>query len=195
MRAPSAKALIGLGLTTCLVGWIAVPPSPTNWSPYHVGAGIGVLSWLTFYCSNKPIGASSFYASVAGMLGLKIAPRHTAGLKYFQDEPPKINWGFVFMVCAVLGAFLAAWSGGEFSGTWLPPLWVARFGEDSLLLRFLVAFIGGTIMAVGARLADGCTSGHGISGTLQLALGSWIVLISLFVGGTATAMMMYGGLR
>ena len=26
------------------------------WSPYLVGAGIGVLSWLTFYFSDKPIG-------------------------------------------------------------------------------------------------------------------------------------------
>jgi hypothetical protein len=38
-------------------------PGPA-WSPYVVGAGIGVLSWLTFYFSDKPIGASSFYAQV-----------------------------------------------------------------------------------------------------------------------------------
>ena len=30
------------------------------WSPYLVGAGIGVLSWLTFYFADRPIGASSF---------------------------------------------------------------------------------------------------------------------------------------
>ena len=41
------------------------------WSPYLVGAGIGVLSWLTFYFSDKPIGASSFYATVAGFSILK----------------------------------------------------------------------------------------------------------------------------
>ena len=39
-------------------------PRPT-WSPYVVGAGIGVLSWLTFYFSDSPIGASSFYAQVS----------------------------------------------------------------------------------------------------------------------------------
>ena len=33
------------------------------WSPYLVGALIGVLSWLTFYFSNKPLGASTAYAS------------------------------------------------------------------------------------------------------------------------------------
>ena len=36
------------------------------WSPYLVGAAIGVLSWLTFYFSNKTIGASSFYATIGG---------------------------------------------------------------------------------------------------------------------------------
>lgn len=189
------KSWLALGLMSILLGWICYPISPSHWSPYQVGAGIGVLSWLTFYCSNTALGASSFYANIAGILGMTIAPKHTKELKYFQDEPPRVNWGFVFMVFAIFGAYLGAVSSGEFSNTWLPELWIARFGEDSLSLRFLVAFAGGAIMAVGARMAGGCTSGHGISGSLQLALGSWLVLISLFVGGTATAMMMYGGLR
>jgi uncharacterized protein len=50
---------------------------------------------------------------------------------------------------------------------------------------------GGAIMAFGARMAGGCTSGHGISGTLQLAVGSWISVICFFIGGIAVAMMMY----
>ncbi len=28
-----------------------------RWSPYAVGIGIGVLSWITFLLSDKPIGA------------------------------------------------------------------------------------------------------------------------------------------
>ena len=47
-------------------------------------------------------------------------------------------------------------------------------------------------MAFGARLAGGCTSGHGISGTLQLSVGSWIALVCFFIGGAATAMLMFG---
>ena len=35
----------------------------------------------------------------------------------------------------------------------------------------------------GARLAGGCASGHGISGTLQLALSSWVFTVLMF--GTA----------
>jgi uncharacterized membrane protein YedE/YeeE len=44
----------------------------------------------------------------------------------------------------------------------------------------------------GARLADGCTSGHGISGSLQLALSSWTFFLVLFGAGIATAFTMFG---
>jgi hypothetical protein len=46
-------------------------------------------------------------------------------------------------------------------------------------------------MALGARVAGGCTSGHGISGALQLSVGSWIALIGFFVGGVITAMLLF----
>jgi len=35
----------------------------------------------------------------------------------------------------------------------------------------------------GARLAQGCTSGHGISGALQLAVSSWTFVVVLFASG------------
>lgn len=73
----------------------------------------------------------------------------------------------------------------------IPPLWETQFG-NSLTLRLAIAFVGGAIMAFGARLAGGCTSGHGISGTLQLSVSSWIALACFFVGGALTAQVMYG---
>ena len=160
------------------------------WSPFVVGAGIGVLSWLTFVFSDKAIGASSFYATLAGMVGKLVAPKHTASLKYFRDNPPKLDWGLVFVGCVVLGAFLSAWTGGELTDRWLPPMWTARFG-DSVALRGIVGFAGGMLMAFGARLAGGCTSGHGISGTLQLNVGSWVTVICMFTAGVATAFLLY----
>lgn len=91
----------------------------------------------------------------------------------------------------VVGAFFAALSGGEFHASVIPPLWEAHFG-DSVPLRLSVAFVGGVIMAFGARLAGGCTSGHGISGALQLSVGSWIALACFFAGGSLVAQVMYG---
>lgn len=160
------------------------------WSPYIVGAGIGVLSWLTFYFSDKPIGASSFYATVAGFIGKLLARRHTESLSYFQSNPPSVNWGFVFVLFTILGGFIAAWTGGEIRNEWLHPMWADRFG-DSIALRGVIGFVGGVLMAFGARLAGGCTSGHGISGTLQLNVGSWLAAFFMFVGGIATAMLLY----
>ena len=52
-----------------------------------------------------------------------------------------------------------------------------------------MAFIAGFLMLFGARLADGCTSGHGLSGTAQLAVGSMVAVAAMFAGGIATAML------
>jgi uncharacterized membrane protein YedE/YeeE len=165
-------------------------PGPA-WSPYLVGALIGVLSMATFYFSNKPLGASTAYARLAGMAGNLFARRHTESLKYYQDFKPRVDWEVMLVVGVVGGAFLAAWLGGELTGEWLPAMWSARFGADSLGLRLALAFVGGGLMAFGARMAGGCTSGHGISGALQLSVGSWIALVCFFAGGIAIAMLMF----
>jgi uncharacterized membrane protein YedE/YeeE len=164
-------------------------PGPA-WSPYLVGAAIGVLSWLTFYFSDRPIGASFFYAQVAGFIGRVFAKRRLESLAYFKDNPPRVGWEFVFVLSTIAGGALAAVTGGEFVNEWLPPMWQARFG-DSIALRAVVAFGGGILMAFGARLAGGCTSGHGISGTLQLNLASWIAVICFFIGGIAVAIPLF----
>lgn len=164
-------------------------PGPA-WSPYVVGAGIGVLSWLTFYFSDKAIGASTFYAQVSGFIGLLFAKRHTQSLAYFKDKPPRVGWEFVFVLSTIVGGAIAALTGGEFVNEWLPALWETRFG-DSIALRAVVAIAGGLLMAFGARLAGGCTSGHGISGTMQLSVASWISVICFFIGGIAVAMTLF----
>jgi uncharacterized protein len=48
------------------------------------------------------------------------------------------------------------------------------------------------ILIIGARWAGGCTSGHGITGTLQFAVSSWMAVIAFFVGGIIAAYIIYG---
>lgn len=165
-------------------------PGPA-WSPYLAGALLGILAVATLVFAGKAFGASGGYATLAGMAGRAIAPRATKSLPYFQENPPEPNWGLTLLLGLPIGAFLAAWSGGELTGRWLPPMWIAHFGENSWWIRLLVAFAGGALMAFGARLAGGCTSGHGISGTLQLSVGSWIALAAFFIGGVAVAALLY----
>lgn len=161
------------------------------WSPYVAGALIGVLAWLTFYVSEHPIGASSFYATVAGLIGKVIAPEHTRKLAYYRDNPPKVSWEFAFVIAIVFGSALAAATGGEFSLRGLPRLWTDHHGADSGFHYAALSFSGGVLMAFGARLAGGCTSGHGISGTLQLNVSSWIAVICFFIGGVIAVRFMY----
>jgi uncharacterized protein len=188
---PMDEGEVSMQSTTLLAEVDPLQYAGPAWSPYLVGALIGVLSMATFYFSNKPLGASTAYARMAGLLGLLVAPRHTRSLKYYQDNPPKIGWELMLVVAVIAGAFLAAWTGGELTGKWLPAMWQERFGANSHLLRAMVAFAGGTLMALGARIAGGCTSGHGISGTLQLAIGSWVSAICFFIGGILVAMLMF----
>jgi uncharacterized membrane protein YedE/YeeE len=45
-------------------------------------------------------------------------------------------------------------------------------------------------MLFGARIAGGCTSGHGISGMAQLSAGSTLAVAAMFAGGILTAMLL-----
>ena len=55
-----------------------------------------------------------------------------------------------------------------------------------------MAFVGGVVAMFGARLADGCPSGHGLSGTLQLAASGYVALVCFFIGGMVVARLLYG---
>jgi uncharacterized membrane protein YedE/YeeE len=55
----------------------------------------------------------------------------------------------------------------------------------------VTAFCGGIILGFGARWAGGCTSGHGISGTLQLAVSGWLAVVAFFASGGLVAYITY----
>lgn len=195
------KTMTSLLVTLCLLPMSVAQaandlPSPypypqPAWSPYVVGAFIGILVLSTLALAGTKIGASSAYSDTAGMIGRLIAPNAIAALPYYQKSKPMIGWTLMIVLGVILGSFVSAWTGGELTGTYLQDMWVARFGADSNGMRAFVALTGGATMAFGARMAGGCTSGHGISGTLQLAASSWIAVICFFIGGIATAMLMY----
>lgn len=162
-----------------------------SWSPYLTGSLIGLLVCATLYFSQEPVGASSAYATLAGIIGKKLAPEHTCKLEYYQKNPPVINWEFTFFLSIVLGSFLAAASGNELLVEWIPQFWKDTHRETSDFSYGVIAFIGGVLMAFGARLAGGCTSGHGISGTIQLSLASWISLVCFFIGGVFAVRLLF----
>jgi uncharacterized membrane protein YedE/YeeE len=161
-----------------------------RWSPYWVGIGNGILSWIAFVLSDKPIGVSTAYAQTSGMIEKAFQGRKVEEKDYYREYVPQISWTWMLVVGLIVGAFVSAVTSGDFRLEWVPPLWESKFGY-SPIIRWAAAFSGGVILGIGARWADGCTSGHGISGTLQLIISSWIAVICFFVGGVVVAHMIY----
>ena len=160
-----------------------------HWSPYAVGVGIGVLSWIAFLLSDKPIGCSTAFARTSGMIE-KLFRKSAVEKPYYRKFTPEIDWEWMLVIGVLLGSFLSAKLSGSFSLSWVPSHWETYVGNDALL-RWGIALAGGVIMGFGARWAGGCTSGHGISGTLQLALSSWLAAMAFFAGGIATALLFF----
>lgn len=161
-----------------------------QWSPYVVGAGIGILSWFAFLLSDKPLGCSTAFARSSGMIEKLLRGKEAEQKLYYQKFAPVIDWQWMLVLGLIIGAFISAKLSGQFQFSWIPSQWQAMVG-DAPLIRWIVALTGGIIMGFGARWAGGCTSGHGISGTLQLAVSSWLAAMSFFVGGILTAMLIF----
>jgi len=161
-----------------------------RWSPYAAGAGIGVLSWLAFLLSDNTLGASGSYAKTAGMIEKLFRGRKAEEKAYYQEHPPEVGWGWMLLVGLIIGGFLSAWLSNDFHVRLVPELWKQQVGTNGLL-RWVTAFAGGILLGIGSRWADGCTSGHGISGTLQLVVSSWIAVLCFFAGGVVTALILF----
>jgi hypothetical protein len=161
-----------------------------RWSPYAAGFGIGTLSWIAFLLMGKGLGASSSFVKTSGMIEKIISKENVKQKAYYQEVSPRINSGWMLVAGIFAGSFLSSKLSGDFHLSAVPPLWEAMFGAN-VLIRLIVAFIGGIILIIGARWAGGCTSGHGITGTLQLAMSSWMALIAFFVGGVVTAYLIF----
>lgn len=162
----------------------------TRWSPYAVGVGIGMLSWMSFMLSDKPLGCSTAFARTSGMIEGLVTGKDVTLRPYFNEFLPVIDWEWMLVLGVVIGAFLSATMSGSFSPDLVPSLWTRTFGPRAFP-RLMVALNGGVFIGFGARWAGGCTSGHGISGTLQLALSGWLAVVSFFVSGVITAFLIY----
>lgn len=162
-----------------------------NWGPYLTGIGIGVLSWIVFVVVNNPIGITTALSQVSGgVASLFVGADVVAANKYWAKNAFSLDYGTLFLVGTLLGGLGSALAAGTWRIETVPQLWAERFGP-SPAKRYVAAFIGGATIMYGARLANGCTSGNGISGGLQLALNGWVFLAVMFATGTITAFIMF----
>jgi hypothetical protein len=170
---------------------VAAEAAPTRWNPYLVGAGIGVLSWLAFVIVAAPIGITTAGAQIAGgVAALFVGQEAVSANAYWARNPMRLDYGTLFLIGTAVGAFLSALLRGGLKVEHVPSVWAERFGP-SIGRRFAVAFLGGAIIMFASRLANGCTSGNGISQSLQLAVVGWTFFVTMFASGVATAWLMF----
>lgn len=169
-----------------------------GWSPYLAGALVGILAvvsalatthWLS---KTNYLGASTTFVRAAGLIERAAAPGRVAANEYFTKEKVRVDWQFMLLIGIILGSLLASATDGSFRWEGVPPIWKERFG-GSVGKRIAGAFLGGMVAMVGARLADGCPSGHGLSGMMQLSVSSFVALALFFGVGVLVAGRLYAG--
>jgi uncharacterized membrane protein YedE/YeeE len=150
---------------------------PNGWAHYLVGGlciGLGVS--LMFVVQGRVVGMSSLFTSTWSYFSKK---PHFQQLAFTQSR----QWR---LVCA-LGLVLGAW---VWFLVWGPALEVTTTHISAWRL-----LLGGLIAGFGARLSNGCTSGHGICGLSSL---SWPALVAVLVfmavaSATALTLSFLGG--
>ena len=171
--------------------WEAVFVEPWPW--LAGGIAIGILVPLLYYSVNTALSVSTGYGSL-----IRLATKQPR-LRWFAQQGFADRWGWrvFFLGGMVLGSFLA----GRLEGR---PFYTAEMGVFTELLSWslphyaLYFLAGGILLGLGARLADGCTSGHSIHGLSTLQLSGLVATIAFLIGGIIIAnllrMFILGGI-
>jgi uncharacterized protein len=155
------------------------------WTGWAAGIAIGAYVLLQFLVSGKALGASTGFGNVCGLVSKH--PFFRTGK--FAD---RFNWRFWFTVGVPLGGFVALLTSGvAFSPHFdMGPMYETVM-PSALWARGLVLVAGGVLIGYGARLAGGCTSGHGIVGSALLNPPSILAAAGFFVGGIVSAQALF----
>ncbi|CZR68769.1 uncharacterized protein PAC_18668 [Phialocephala subalpina] len=130
------------------------------------GLWIGFSQFSSLYLTGATLGVSTAYEQLGDMYWW-LEARILEGKK---RPMPSIR-GTAFAVGTMLGALA------------LSVAMDIPSPNESIEISATRAVIGGILLVLGARIAGGCTSGHGISGMSQLSNSSIITSMAMFAGG------------
>jgi uncharacterized membrane protein YedE/YeeE len=144
---------------------------PLGWQHYLIGGGlIGAGAGFLFILTGRIGGMSTVFSSTWSFVVQR---------PFFQQArfTESRNWRLVYALGLILGA-LVWWLGfaGGVAETTAVPVW-------QLL-------IGGFFVGYGARLGNGCTSGHGICGLGSMQLPSLFAVLTFMATAFLTANLM-----
>jgi uncharacterized protein len=123
--------------------------SSRNPAPWYVaGPLLGLLVAGLLWAINKPLGALGGYVDT---------------VQWALERASGATWRVLFLAGVVVGGALSAFAGGPQLPTFDYGTFNAAFGP-TLGPGGAVLFAAGALIGCGARLAGGCTSGHGMCG-------------------------------
>lgn len=164
----------------------AHPQPKPLWDPYVAGFFLGLVLLATFLVVGRGLGASGAMTRITAKLTEYVAPNwvHANGAigGYFANGA---HWWDDWLVFELIGVVIGGLAAGLTSGRF--KVEVEGGPRITKRTRLIFAFVGGIIVGVGARLAQGCTSGQALTGGATLALGSWAFMFAVFGGAYGVA--------
>jgi uncharacterized membrane protein YedE/YeeE len=156
-------------------------------NPYVAGVGLGLVLLSAFVVMGRGLGASGAFTAAVAWAANSFDPTYVAGNAFLEryigdgSTHPLKAW----LVFEVLGLFIGALISGLLARR--VAVIVEKGPRITQAARLALAFAGGMLMAFGAALARGCTSGQALTGGALLNAGSWVFMICLFGGAYAVA--------
>jgi hypothetical protein len=152
----------------------------------YSGIGLALLNAVVFLTvgTDRIIGASTAYPYVADLI------TGSTQNSYFQKIQGPGQWEVLFLTGAFISGVVISLFRKEFKITLIHSNW-EKYKCNSVSKRLIWSFIGGFILIIGARMAGGCTSGHVLSGGMQLAVSSLLFAVFVFGGLLLTGKYFY----
>ena len=140
-------------------------------APIFGGLLIGFAQTVSLLLTSSPLGASMVYEQ----LSRKIT-------QVFEGD-----WTNLFLPHRSISFSLGVITG---STALLQRSSAPGYTSADASIPAMHAFVGGIVMAFGARLAGGCTSGHGLSGLSAMSFSSLVTVAGIFGAGSLTRSLM-----
>ncbi|MDP2336833.1 MAG: YeeE/YedE thiosulfate transporter family protein [Bacteroidota bacterium] len=166
--------------------WLHKLEMKKSYTWLYAGILLAVLDSIVFLTAvfGRPIGASTTYPYVGDlMIGL-------TQNDYFTSIQKPGNWELIFLAGAFLSGLVVSLLRKDFKIQLIYNGWSKTEGNSSVK-RIVWAFVGGFILLFGARMAGGCTSGHIVSGGMQVAASSLLFGAFVFAGLLLTGKYFY----
>lgn len=156
------------------------------WHPLVAGILLGITLLTTFLVTGHGLGASGFFTRLTAAFADWLAPGWAAANAYIGPmvqggRSPLPSWITWEVVGVVVGALAGSLASGRFRAM------VEGGPATAISMRFAYAFGGGMLVGFGGRLARGCTSGLGLSGSATLAVAGFVFLVFFFAAGFAVS--------